>query len=71
MKKEVNSIVVFPAPVSHRLDAGGVGGVEIKHIHPEYPSQEERLERLKDVKRTCAALVTRQRAKTARRERSA
>lgn len=67
MKKEVNNIVVFPAPVPHRLSAGG-GAVEIKHTHPEHGSEQERLERLQDIRRTCAALVLRQRAKTLSRQ---
>lgn len=67
MKKEVNNIVVFPAPVPHRLSVGG-GGVKIKHTHPEHGSEQERLERLQDIRRTCAALVLRQRAKTLSRQ---
>ena len=62
--KEVNNIVVFPASALHRLGTGG-GGVEIKHTHPEHGSEQERLEHLRDIRRTCAALVSRQRAKAA------
>ena len=67
MKKEVSNIVVFPAIPPHKNDAGG-GVVEIKHTHPEHGSEQERQERLRDIRRTCAALVTRQRDKAARRQ---
>lgn len=62
--KEFNNVVVFPAAGLHRLGTGG-GSVEIKHTHPEHGSERERLEHLRDIHRTCTALVSRQRAKTA------
>ena len=67
MNKEVSNIVVFPVIPPHKNDAGG-GAVEIKHTHPEHGSEQERLERLREIHHTCAALVTRQRDKAARRQ---
>lgn len=49
------------------LDTGGVG-VEIKHIHPEHATENERRERLASVHRTCAALIRAQRQKNTRRQ---
>jgi len=67
MKKEVGGIVVFPCPTPHRLDAGGVGAMEIKHIHPEYATEEERQDRLASMQQTCMALIRAQRQKEALR----
>ena len=86
MKTENRPIAVFPAPAPHKLKcaaplpfgvkncrrSGGAGSVEIKHTHPQHASQEERQERLKDVRRTCAALIRARREKAEqRRKRSA
>jgi len=68
MAEEVNNIVVFPGSALHRLDTGGVGSVEIKHIHPEHATEAERQEQLASVHHTCAALVRLQREKEARRK---
>ncbi len=67
MKKEVDRIVFFPETAPHRLDTGGVGGVEIKHIHPEHTTEDERREQLTSMHRTCAALISAQRQKEALR----
>lgn len=52
----------------HMLDTGGVGGVEIKHIHPEYATENERREQLTSVHRTCAALIRAQRRKSTKQQ---
>ena len=47
MKRSANGkIIECTAEDFHRLGAGG-GGVEIKHLHPTYPSDEERLAALR------------------------
>lgn len=68
MKEEFGNVVVFPAAGPHRLGTGGVSSVEIKHTHPKHSSEEARMESLKDVRRTCAALIAAQRQKNARRQ---
>ena len=45
--------------------------MEIQHTHPVYRSEDERAERLRELRRTCALLVHRQRQAAVRRERSA
>lgn len=52
-----NRIVAFPAHGFHSLDAGGNCSMEIKHSHPQNKSAEERTAQLKDVHRTCIALI--------------
>lgn len=68
MKKEVGGTIVFPYPASHRLDAGGGGAMEIKHIHPKHATEEERREQLANVRRTCTALLCEQRRREAQCE---
>ena len=71
MEESISKIVVFPAIPSHTIEAGD-GAVEIKHTHPEYQNEEERAQRLKELRRTCTLLVRAQRqAATARQGRSA
>ena len=71
MEENTSNIVVFPAIMPHTVVEGD-GAVEIKHTHPEYQNEEERMQRLKELRRTCTLLVRAQRqAAAVRRERSA
>ena len=36
--------------------------MKVKHTHPSYPSDKERLERIKELKRLCAASLPRLKA---------
>ena len=40
----------------HTLNRGGMH-MEVKHTHPNYESQETRLEQLKDTQKSCLALI--------------
>ena len=56
MKKE-SKIINFPVASSfdgnnHRLSRGGMP-MKIKHTHPEYSGEAERVERLKELKKMC------------------
>ena len=42
--------------------------MEIKHMHPEPQSADERTAALKDIRRTCIALIVAQQKKAARKE---
>ena len=63
-----NKIVSFPLPASHKLEAGGTCPMEIKHMHPVPQSADERTAALKDIRRTCIALIVAQQKKAARKE---
>ena len=66
MSETTNSkIVAFPGNKLHRLDAGGVPPMEIKHTHPPHASPDKRVENLKDKHRTCLALIAAARSKQA------
>ena len=45
----------------HSLSPGGMD-MKVKHTHPSYRSDKERLERLKELKRTCVATLPRPKA---------
>ena len=62
-----NKIVAFPSPDSHKLEAGGICPMEIKHTHPKSKSPDERAAQLKDIRNACIALLMAQK-KTARKE---
>lgn len=52
-----NNIIIFPPPASkpeknHSLPQGGMS-MKIKHTHPTYTNEQERLDRLQDLKRFC------------------
>lgn len=70
MSKTSNSskIIAFPGSELHRLDAGGVSPMEIKHTHPPHASDEKRAENLKEKHRACLALIAAARGKQALRE---
>ena len=44
--------VIYP----HMLQAGGAA-MKVKHTHPSYSDHAERMERLKNLKQSCRALV--------------
>ncbi len=67
-EKKSGAVVVFPNPMPHRLDTGGVNAMEIRQTHPEHATEEERMERLASVRQTCAALIRTQRRKEALRQ---
>lgn len=52
-------------PAPHSLAMGGLG-MKIKNTHPSYTNDEERTQRLRDLKKTCASMV-----KTAKPEKRA
>lgn len=62
-----NKIVAFPSPDSHKLEAGGICPMEIKHTHPKSKSPDERAAQLKDIRNACIALLIAQK-KTAGKE---
>ena len=70
MSETTNSskIVAFPVNEFHRLNAGGVSPMEIKHTHPSHASEDKRVENLKDAHRACLALIAATRGKQALRE---
>lgn len=45
----------FPPP-NHNLYAGGIN-MKVTHQHPKYTNDQERLERLQDLKKTCAMKI--------------
>lgn len=52
-----SKVINFPGTSSfdennHRLSQGGMP-MKIKHTHPEYADEAERLERLKELKKVC------------------
>ncbi len=54
-----NNVVSFPEAacsvlLGHRLSPGGLP-MEIKHVHPEYQTVQERLDRLQELKKACMA----------------
>lgn len=62
-----HKIAAFPSPASHKLEAGGICPMEIKHMHPKSKSPDERAAQLKDIRNACIALITAQK-KTAGKE---
>lgn len=54
--------VLFPAHLEftgmdmHTFNQGGMH-MKVKHTHPNYESQETRLEQLKDTQKSCLALI--------------
>ena len=57
MALSYHKIVAFPSPASHKLEAGGVCPMEIKHTHPKSKSSDERAAQLKDIRNACIALI--------------
>ena len=47
----IRNLECFPVS-SHRVTTGGIA-MEIKHIHPDYTNDQERLDRLKTLTLTC------------------
>ena len=62
-----HKIAAFPSPAFHRLEAGGIRPMEIKHTHPKSKSPDERAAQLKDIRSACIALIMAQK-KTAGKE---
>ena len=62
-----HKIVAFPSPASHKLEAGGICPMEIKHMHPKSKSPDERDAQMKDIRNACRALIMAQK-KTAGKE---
>ena len=65
-------VIPFPisdecSPPAEHIVSGGGMSVNIKHQHPTYPSEKERLERLREIIRACAAKInaTKKRSRTA------
>ena len=58
--KMTENVIHFPAasfPASeHSLYTGGIA-MKVTHQHPKYTSEQERLERLQDLKKTCAIKI--------------
>ena len=48
-------------PFGHTFRCGGMA-MEIKNTHPEYENCEDRMERLKDMRRNCMELLRKLRA---------
>ena len=62
-----HKIVAFPSPLSHKLEAGGICPMEIKHMHPKCKLPDKRAAQLKDIRNACIALLMAQK-KTAGKE---
>lgn len=65
-----NNIIIFQPPSSckeknHSLPQGGIP-MKIKHTHPVYTNEQERLDRLQDLKKSCIAKLTAGAASTKR-----
>ena len=64
--------IPFPAsgecsyPTGHIVSGGGMS-VNIKHQHPTYQSEKERLKRLQEIRKACAVKIsgTKNRSRTA------
>ncbi len=56
----------YTASGAHTMVSGG-SAMTITHIHPEYASPEERLEKLKDTKNICLALLRNMNTSTPKR----
>ncbi len=55
----------YPAGSGHSLNRGG-SAMEIKHTHPQYITDDQRMEKLKDTRAVCLAAIGRLRAKPAK-----
>lgn len=62
MLNKTPKTVVFPAAAQHSFDQGGQA-MDIKHTHPQYPDEEQRLAALRDAQRLCLSLIREQRKK--------
>lgn len=49
--------IVYPPDAAHRLTRGGMP-VKVKHVHPEYPSEDDARQALEDVYRASLAEVS-------------
>ena len=65
---------IIPSPtfdacssLSGHIVSGGGMHVNIKHQHPTYPNEKERLERLQELRKSCAIKIsgTKQKSRTA------
>ena len=60
--KSTNSIIIFPEtpacfpPRNHTLDAGGID-MKVTHQHPQHTSDKERLDKLQELKKSCALKI--------------
>ena len=61
-------LIAFSRRGAHRLDAGGVPPMELKHIHPPHASADKRAELLRDKHRACLMRIAAQRSRQAQRE---
>ena len=56
-------IIPFPAsgecsPTSGHIVSGGGMSVNIKHQHPTYQSEKERLDRLQEIRKACTVKIS-------------
>lgn len=56
-----SNVIIFPGAVSsaeekHSLPRGGPP-MKIKHTHPEYQDEKERMEKLQELKKACISKV--------------
>ena len=55
----------YPAVSGHSLNRGG-SAMEIKHTHPQYTTEAQRLDKLKETRVVCLAAVAQVRGKSAK-----
>ena len=56
----------YPAGSGHSLNRGG-SAMEIKHTHPQYTTEEQRMDKLQETRNLCLAAIGRLRAKPDKR----
>ena len=61
--RTTHRIIPFPAsgeysPSAGHIVSGGGMSVNIKHQHPTYQSEKERLERLRELRKTCTVKIS-------------
>ena len=62
MLNKTPKTVVFPTAAQHSFDQGGQA-MDIKHTHPQYPDEEQRIAALRDAQRLCLSLIREERKK--------
>ena len=62
----MSTILAYPAGGGHSLDRGG-SAMEVKHTHPKYDTESQRLDKLKETRAVCRAAVAQLRGKSGSR----
>ena len=62
----MSTILAYPAGGGHSLERGG-SAMEVKHTHPKYDTDSQRLDRLKETRAVCLAAIAQLRGKSGAR----